>query len=311
MKIIKNKPLSKYTTFHLGGNTRYFCVVEDIDDLKEVLKLAEEENVPYFILGGGSNVVVSDEGYDGLVIRIMNQELRIMNEYIEVDAGSNLATVVNESLKNNLIGLEWAYGIPGTIGGAVRGNAGAYGGEIKDSIESIKVLRNGEIIELKNKDCNFGYRESIFKNNKDIILSVKIKLRKSLDFARDQKTREEFLDKIKEERVDKFTGGFSAGSFFKNVLMNEKEIKEFKNKFSELPDQFIEHKKIPAAWFIDQCNLKGFCVGDICVSEKHAGILINKGKGKSGELFQLVSLIKTNVRDKFGIELIEEVCYLI
>ena len=309
MRIIQNEPLSKYTTFHLGGDAKYFYVAENIDELKEALKFAKEKNLPYFILGGGSNLIVDGRGYKGLVIKISNFKFKISNKYyIEVDAGVNLAAVVKESLDSGLVGLEWAYGIPGTIGGAVYGNAGAYGGEMKDSIKSVKVFRDGKTVGLKNKDCKFGYRESIFKKNNDIILSAKIRLKEGSE--EELKKSKEKIEKIKKERKEKFTNGFSAGSFFKNVLMNKKEISNLKNKFSDLPDQFVKNKMVPAAWLIDQCDLKGFCIGNVCVSEKHAGILINKGKGKNEELSQLVSLIKTKVRDRFGIQLMEEVCYL-
>lgn len=293
MKILENEPLAKHTTFHLGGEARYFIEVENIEELEEALSLAKEKDLPYFILGGGSNVVANDEGYEGVVIRVMNNELRIEGKYIEVGAGVSLAKVVSECERRGLTGLRWAWGIPGTIGGAIRGNAGAYGGEMKDSVVSISVVREGKIKKLKSKDCKFGYRESIFKKNKDIIWSVKLRLNNvgaGLSRPGQVAGTAPLWEKIKKERRDKFSGGYSAGSFFKNTTL--------KNKTS------------PAAWLIDRCDLKGFCIGDICVSDKHAGILLNRGKGTSDELRQLVSLIKQRVRDRFGIELQEEIEYL-
>lgn len=323
MKILENENLIKHTTFHLGGPARYFCEVENVEELKEALEFASSKGVSYFVLGGGSNVVADDNGYSGLVIKIKYDKWDLWDEddgeydkhdksdiyHVEVGAGVNLAKVVSECEKNKLVGMEWAWGIPGTIGGAVRGNAGAYGGEMKDSIISVKVLRDGKIIELQNQDCEFGYRESIFKKNGDIILSAKIKLSVGDRTNRTDRTNGT-NEKIRKERAEKFGGGYSAGSFFKNILMSEEEIKNFKNKFPDFPDQFVGYKKIPAAWLIEQCNLKGFFVGEVGVSEKHAGIIINRGKGTSDELTQLVSLIKTKVRSKFGVELEEEIQYL-
>ncbi|HRY59765.1 MAG TPA: UDP-N-acetylmuramate dehydrogenase [Patescibacteria group bacterium] len=308
MGIIENENIAKHTTFHIGGPARYFCEVKSIEELKEALEFAEENSLSYFILGGGSNVIASDEGYKGIIIKIFNFQFSIFKEYIECDAGVSLAKVVSESMKNGLIGMEWAWGIPGTVGGAVRGNAGAYGGEMKDGIEAVTVLRNGKIVKLKNKECGFGYRESIFKKDENIILGIKIKLEKGN--TERLKSAKEKIDKIKNERGDKFKGGYNAGSFFKNVELKEREIKILKKKFSEIPDQFVTKKIVPAAWLIDQCDLKGFCVGDICVSEKHAGIILNKGKGTSDELSQLVGIIKMKVRDKFNINLEEEIQYL-
>jgi len=308
MKIEQNKDLSKYTTFRLGFRGRYFCEVVSTEELKECLEFCKKENLKYFILGGGSNVIADDEEYDGIVIRIKNEELRIKNNIVECGAGVSLAKIVNESLKNNLLGLEWAWGIPGTVGGAVRGNAGAYNFDISESVNELTVFRRGKLVKIKNKDCKFKYRESIFKNNKDIIWSVKLKLKKGS--KKELEEAQNFVFKIKKERSKKFLGGGNAGSFFKNIYFTKKGISEFQKRFSYLPENFLKTKIIPAAWLIDQCDLKGFCIGDICVSERHAGIILNKGRGNSEELIQLVSLIKTKVRDKFGIELKEEIQYI-
>jgi len=308
MQIKRNELLSKHTTFRLGGEAKYFCEVKKIDELKECLEFCKEKRTPHFILGGGSNVVAYDSGYDGMVIKLKIEDYNLNGIYIEAGAGVSLSKIVDESLKNDLIGLEWAWGIPGTIGGAVRGNAGAYGGEMSDSVQSVMIFQEGQLVELENEDCKFKYRESVFKNSEDIIWVVKLKLRKGSED--ELQLAKEKIEKIKKERNDKFSNGFSAGSFFKNIIMDENDIKKFKERFPELPDQFVGYKKIPAAWLIEQCDLKGFCIGDVCVSEKHAGIVLNKRKGNSDELAQLVSLIKTRVRDKFNLEMIEEVEYL-
>jgi UDP-N-acetylmuramate dehydrogenase len=203
VKIQKNIPLAKYTTFKIGGPAKYFCVAEDSDEIREALEFACKNSLEIFILGGGSNLLISDEGFNGLAIRITNYELRIMNNEIFVGSGLSLVKLVNESVKNNLTGLEWAAGIPGTVGGAIVNNAGANGKSMSDVVERIEILdipstrdwiedkkienwklvldsdRGLEIRELNNKECGFSYRDSIFKKKKRyIIINAVLKLNK-------------------------------------------------------------------------------------------------------------------------------------
>src|SRR4030042_435298 len=213
MKIQKNIPLAPYTTFRIGGAARFFCEAKSEEDILEALKFAKEKSLPVFVLGGGSNVLVSDKGFDGLVLKISNFKFQISNLRIICDSGCLLGKIVNESVKAGLTGLEWAAGIPGTIGGAVRGNAGAYGGCMADAVESVRVLEIANLFKVRPfpsssgavgipqgrtfrpHDCQLAYRDSIFKQNPNlIILSVKLKLEKG-DRAESERRIKEILAK--------------------------------------------------------------------------------------------------------------------
>jgi UDP-N-acetylmuramate dehydrogenase len=327
LKIKKNVILAPYTTFRIGGPAKYFVEVENEKELLEALKYAQENNLEFFILGGGSNILVSDKGFNGIVIynRITNYELRITENKLECGAGLQLSRAVKLVAENSLSGLEWAAGIPGTIGGAIRGNAGAFGSAIADSIESVKAIEISnspnylisdqipspksqipnkfKILNYKKSDCKFSYRNSIFKQNQNlIILSCVLKLQKA--------NKGEIMAEINEnirKRLEKQPKELSVGSFFKNPLIEDKElIKKF-----EL-DQELKCKdnKIPAGWLIRQAGLSGKKIGGAMVSEKHANFIVNAGDATAEDVIMLVSLIKQQVRDKFGIELNEEVQYV-
>lgn len=320
--IQNNIPLAPHTTFCVGGPARFFAEANSEKELIEALKYAEENNLEFFILGGGSNLLVSDKGFGGLVIKIkiMNCDLRITGRggIVKCGSGLPLARVVNESADNGLSGMEWAAGIPGTMGGAVRGNAGAFGKCIADTVESVKVLdisniiqnsippsRDNEKLKIFNKkDCQFGYRTSIFKENQNlIILSAGIKLQ-----AGNKKEIQNKISEILEKRKAKQPQGTkSAGSFFVNPVVADEKLREEFERDSGV--KFID-KKIPAGWLIDQAGLRGKKIGGAMVSEEHANFIINTGEATAEDVIILASLIKQQVRNKFKVQLQEEVRYL-
>lgn len=319
MKIRKNAPLAFHTTFKIGGPARYFCETGSEEEVLEALKFAREKSLPVFLLGGGSNVLVSDRGFDGLVIKIEDLRFKIYDSRVECGAGVMLNKAVNESVRNNLTGLEWAAGIPGTIGGAVRGNAGAFGGTIADSVESVKALdlsasETGSfpMLEMTADSCQFAYRNSIFKQNPNlIILSVSLKLKKG-DRSKSEKLMKEILAMRKEKQPTDFP---SAGSFFKNPETDDKDlIRQFE---TDTGKKITEHAnfyqytggriRIPAPWLIEECGLKGKRIGGAMVSEKHANFIVNTGGATAENVVMLAAIIKTKVRNKFGIQLQEEV----
>ncbi|MFA4871892.1 MAG: UDP-N-acetylmuramate dehydrogenase [Patescibacteria group bacterium] len=306
-KLKKNEPLAPYTSFRVGGPAEYFYAVEDLDELKQLIKICEKGGLPFFVLGGGSNVLVSDNGFDGLVIKINFSKMKIKNHVMECEAGVFLNKAVGESISMGFVNLVWAVGIPGTIGGAICNNAGAYGGDMAGIVESVTILRNGKIKKLKNQDCGFGYRESIFKQggNDDIILSATLKLsRGNMEEARRK------MKEILRARKEKFAEPYSAGSIFKNCVLTDNEISELKTKFPELPEKFVKEKIIPAGWLIDRCELRGKKIGEAKISENHAGIIVNCGGAKAEEIVMLVSVIKQKVRSRFNIQLQEEIEYV-
>ncbi|MFA5047767.1 MAG: UDP-N-acetylmuramate dehydrogenase [Patescibacteria group bacterium] len=308
--IKQNEPLSVYTTFRIGGAAKYFALAKNIEEIEKLWALAEKDKLPVLILGGGSNILINNAGFLGLVIKINNSRFKIKEDLIECEAGALLSKVMGEAMGAGLLGLEWAAGIPGTIGGAIRGNAGAYGGEMSHSVKSVKILRKGKIKELKNKDCQFNYRQSIFKetDNRDIILSAVLKLARASNPAKIEEAKERIRKTLK-ERGQKF-GGFSAGSVFKNICLSTEEIKKFKDRFPQLPSQFVEYRKIPAAWLIDECGLRGRQIGGAKISDSHAGIIINETEATAEDVIMLISVIKQKVRSKFSIQLMEEIEYV-
>lgn len=294
-KVKLNEPLSKHTTFKIGGPAGYFVIPNSTDDLVAILKIATENGIDYFILGGGSNTLVSDNGFEGMVIKVTNDQMKIEDDMVIADAGCSTAQVAQNSIKEKLSGFEWGVCVPGTIGGAVRGNAGAMGAEMKDSVDKVEVFRNGEVLELNNEECKFGYRNSIFKSGgNDIILRVHLKLKK----GENKDLIAEALKHI-QFRKDTQPQGFSSGCVFKNV-----DLKSFKG---EVPEEFVKKGYIPAGWLIDKAGLKGTQIGNIQISEKHANFIINLGEGTAQDVVAMIEKVKETIYDKFGVRLEEEI----
>ncbi len=311
LKIQKNIILTPMTTFKIGGPAQYFVKVNSEEKLLEAVKYAQEKNWAIFILGGGSNILISDKGFAGLVIK-MSESTEKKNTIklleankIECWAGNSLAQMVNFSLNRELSGFEWAVGIPGSVGGALRGNAGAYGNCIADRVVEIKVLDKitKKIKIFKKTDCHFGYRESIFKKEKRfIILNVLLKMEKG-----EKKRIKEKAKEIIQKRQERLPSEFSAGSFFQNPTVNNKKLIK---QFEEEQKVKVRNNKIPAGWLIETVGLKGKKIGGVQVSEKHANFIVNNGQGKAEEIIMLASLIKMKVRDELGVQLKEEVLYI-
>ena len=279
--VIVNEPMSKHTTFRIGGNADIFVTPQSTEDIENVIKIAEETNTPYYIIGNGSNLLVKDNGISGIVIQIYKKysDITIEGNEITVQSGALLSTVAKKAMENSLTGFEFASGIPGTIGGAVCMNAGAYGGEIKDVLISCKVLKNGKIVELNNEQAGFEYRNSRIMAEKMIVLEAVLKLEKG--------DKEEISSKMKElksQRNTKQPVEFpSAGSTFKR------------------PEGYF------AAKLIDDSGLRGFSVGKAQVSPKHCGFVVNNGGATAQEVLELIDKVTEIVYDKFGVRLEPEV----
>jgi len=301
----ENEPLAPYTTFKIGGPARYFFVAKTSDDLVKAVKIVLKLKIPYYILGGGSNLLISNEGFNGLVIKCQMSNVKCQNNQIVAESGVPLSTVVGKSIEAGLTGLEWAAGIYGTIGGAVRGNAGAFGHSISEAVEEIRSINyEGRIMKFNNKKCQFGYRDSIFKKTKDIILEVVLKLEKG-DRGKSKELVAGYLKQRKEKQPLEYP---SAGSIFKNIEI--KNLSQSELERLNPPKEFIEKRKIPAAWLIDKLDLRGKKIGGAKISEKHANFIINTGNATADNVLALISLIKMKVRDELGIQLEEEIEYL-
>lgn len=281
-KIYVNEKMEKHTTFRIGGPADYFVMPSDVTDVKAVIELCEQEKVPYYVVGNGSNLLVGDKGFRGVIIQIagnMNQ-LQADGEAITAQAGCSLAQIAGKALDEELAGFEFAAGIPGTLGGAVRMNAGAYGGEIKDVLESAVVLtKEGKVMELSANEMEFGYRTSIIERTGWTILGGKIRLHKG--------KREEIkavMDDLREKRVSKQPLEYpSAGSTFKR------------------PKGYFAGK------LIQDAGLRGFRVGGACVSEKHSGFVINIDHATADDVVSLMEQVDEKVRAQFGVGLEPEV----
>jgi len=312
ISIRENVPLAPYTVYKIGGPARFFTEVKNAEELKEAIEWAFQKGTPIFILGAGSNVLVADKGFDGLAIRMSGGEVKINKERLIADAGVMMARTVLESAKAGLTGFEWAIGVPGTIGGSVRGNAGCFGGEMGQVVERVQVLEiqspKSKMRELKNKECEFSYRDSIFKKHPEwIIFSVTLKLKKG-----DPKAIQERIAAITKERfVKQDIGTKSCGCIFKNVPWSGRDIdkQELLVKFLEL-GKFENQPNIPASFLIDRAGLKGRQAGRARISSKHANYFVNDGGATAEEVMTLIRLAKDTVKRKFGILLEEEIQFV-
>ena len=307
----RNVLLSYYTSFRIGGPAKYFFVAKNSSQLKKAIKFAQKNNLKFFILGGGSNLLVSDKGFDGLVIKIQSSKFKVQNfssnfKIIYTDAGVKLNDLVRFSAHNGLTGLEWATGIPGTVGGAIYGNAGAFSHSISELVEEVKVLDLKSKRELiyKNKDCQFGYRESIFKKNRNlVIISANLKFKKAKkDYIK--RLMQKYLNQKKKTQPLEF---YSAGCIFKNFFIDNdfKKIKGIKEI-----EKFKKYGFIPSAYLIEKCGLKGKRIGEAMVSKKHSNFIVNLKNAKAKDVIALINLIKKEVMKKFNIKLEEEIEYL-
>ena len=307
--IQKDVALASYTTYKIGGPAKYFCEAKSEDEIVEAVSWARKEGVPFFILGGGSNILVSDKGFDGLAVKVSNFGLRISNLSIEAGAGLDLPKLVQVTIDNGLKGLEWASGIPGTFGGAIRGNAGAFGGEIKDILTSVRFLdENGGIKNFPNKDCNFSYRDSVFKQNPNyIILSATLRFEEG-----DRKTLQKFSKETIEYRAARHPLEYgSCGSVFKAIDVNNIRLGHFE-KFPRFKESIKRDPfpVVPTACFIDEADLKGYRIGGAMVSTKHPNFLVNYNDARAEEVMMLISFVKMRLLNKFDIMPEEEVQFV-
>ncbi|MEK7067562.1 MAG: UDP-N-acetylmuramate dehydrogenase [Patescibacteria group bacterium] len=306
----ENVTLAPYTTYKLGGPARYFFIAKNNEEVKKAVTAAAELNLPIFILGGGSNILVSDNGFNGLVIKMENREVMIEKNKIKAEAGALLGQAVSLALKNSLTGLEWAAGIPGTVGGAVRGNAGAFGQSISDDIVSVNALKilNAQTEEtaMTKDECQFAYRESIFKRDDNlIVLGVELELQ-----AGDKEGIKRQMADCVQRRTCNYPKFPSAGCSFKNIFVTD-EIREKIKQIDPSGEAKIKGGKIGAGWFIDQAGLKGYKIGGAKVSDEHANFVVKANEDARAEhALMLISYVKQQVRDKFGVQLQEEVQYV-
>ncbi|XLQ19752.1 MAG: UDP-N-acetylmuramate dehydrogenase [Candidatus Moraniibacteriota bacterium] len=302
LNIQENISLRKYTTFEIGGNARYFVFAESIDDIQEAIKFAREKEIKHFILAGGSNVLFSDDGFDGLVIKIHINSMVLHGGELMCGAGTDLMDLLMFATENSLTGGENLTGIPGSVGGSVRGNAGAFGTEMKEIIKEVHVLNanTGETAIFDNEKCDFGYRNSFFKKNPEyIIISVTF----ILNLGDKKKIERDMYNIIARRNSRQVQNIKSAGSFFVNPSVDEKVQKMFESDTGSKS----HGGRVPAGWLLDSCGLFQKRIGDVQAGVQHANYFINMGEGTAEQVIQLSAMAKTRVRDEFDVQLKEEV----
>ena len=306
LTIHENVPLAPLTTFKIGGPARYFVDVRTEDEIREAIAWARERKVRFIILAGKSNVLVPDKGIDGLIVHIVETgNFSFADNELVSDAGCNLLSLIRAASKAGLGSWEKLAGIPGTVGGAVRGNAGAFGPEIKDFVVKVRAFdsEEGSIREFENSMCDFSYRRSFFKDHPEwIITRVHLKLL-PIDPAESARRIEETIQEREKRHIQNVQ---AAGSVFVNPVA-PKDIQEMFEKEKGMKSR---EGRVPAGWLIEKGGLKGARVGDAVASEQHPNYLKNDGSASAKDVLALAEKIKTAVREKFDIELKEEAVVL-
>ncbi|MCK4744760.1 UDP-N-acetylmuramate dehydrogenase [Candidatus Parcubacteria bacterium] len=305
-KLKRDEILAPYTTFKIGGPARYFYEANSEQDIINAVKIVKKLNITYYILGGGSNILISDSGFNGLIIKIGNNWIAIKDNKIKCGAGASLVKAARLSIANNLSGLEWSIGIQGaTIGGAVKVNAEAFNSPMSNIVEIVSALniKKNKFEIFDNKDCKFNYRQSIFKdNNNYIIWETELKLTK----ASSNKIKKLIKESIN-HRNKKYPKFPSAGSIFKNI-----PYEFFKKNSKELADKLLNAGiarlgNIGAGLIIEKARLKGKAIGGAKISLEHGNFIVNTGNATAENVIMLISIIKQKVRANYGIQLEEEI----
>ena len=280
--ILIDEPMSRHTTFRVGGPADFFVTPKAKEEVRDVIRICKEAGMPYYIIGNGSNLLVSDAGYRGVIVQIYKEmnEVKVEGDLVKAQAGALLSGIAAKALGAELSGFEFASGIPGTIGGACVMNAGAYGGEMKDVLESVTVLTGeGKIIELGRNELELGYRTSVIAKKGYIVLGAVLKLERG-----DGEKIKTYMDELKEKRVTKQPLEYpSAGSTFKR------------------PEGYFAGK------LIEDAGLRGFQVGGAQVSEKHCGFVINRNHATAADIMELMRQVQIRVKENSGVDLEPEV----
>ena len=299
----RDAPLSEYTRFGVGGPADLLAEASGEAAAIAALNALRESGAPFEVIAGGTNLIVSDAGFRGAVLRFTAHRIDVEGQRIRVEAGAVLQALVDESIGHGLENLHTMTGIPGSVGAAVYGNAGAYGHSISESVTGVRFHDSREVRFVDNAGCEFRYRESIFKRHKDwLILSA------DLDLPRgDQAKLAEAADGILKVRNEKYPPTMKcAGSIFKNLLF--RELPESARR--EVPDKVVREGKVPSAWFLEQAGAKGIRNGGIHVADYHANLIYNAGGGTARQVCEVIDDLKARVESRFGFALEEEVQYV-
>jgi UDP-N-acetylmuramate dehydrogenase len=303
LTVSEGVPLSRYTRFGIGGPADLYAETGNAETFVAALAAARSSGIPTIVIGGGTNLVVSDRGFRGIVLRYRGDRLMAAGRRVTADAGAVFEDLVDFAIERGLQGLETFAGIPGSVGAAVYGNAGAYGHSLSERVVGVRFHDGREIRVFTNQACQFQYRESVFKRHKDwVIFSAELLLEHA-----DAAALRETADGVLKVRNEKFPVTMKcAGSVFKNLMVQDLPAEAA----AQIPAGVVREGKVPAAWFLEQVGSKGMVRGDIHVAAYHANLIYNAGGGTAADLCALLQELKARVRARFGIELEEEVQYV-
>jgi UDP-N-acetylmuramate dehydrogenase len=303
LHVFVNASLARHTRFEIGGPARTLLDADDETSLLEAWRAVDESGWPRVVIGGGTNLIVSDAGFPGAVLRYTAKSVAIDECMVRIDAGAMLQNLVDATIDHGLRGIETMTGIPGWVGGAIYGNAGAYGHSIQERVESVRFFDGEAVREIGNAECEFRYRESIFKRNKNwIVLSATLRLDRA-----DPSDLRAHATSIRKIRDAKYPPDMRcAGSIFKNLLLADLSA----SARAQIPESVIREGKVPSAYFLEQAGAKGLADGAIRVADYHANLIYNTGSGTALQLRAMICQLKALVRGRFGIELEEEVQYV-
>jgi len=303
LTIQENALLARYTRFEVGGPARILADAATEKALIDALHHIRESGEPHTVMGGGTNLVAADEGYAGVVLRYTNSSIEFAADTVRVAAGAVLQDLVDASITRGLKGLETMTGIPGWVGGAVYGNAGAYGHSIHERVTSVRYLEGECVHEIGNAACEFSYRESVFKRRKDwIVLSATLQL--ECAEADELGATAAGILKIRNEKYPPTMR--CAGSIFKNLLWANLSAETR----AQVPASVVREGKVPSAYFLEQAGAKGLVRGGVRVADYHANLIYNEGGGNAREVRELIADLKRRVHERFDLDLEEEVQYV-
>ena len=301
----ENVSLKGYNTYHVGGKARYFFEARDAGALQSALQEAHTKNMRYFLLGGGTNILVPEEGFDGVVIKASHQRIEVQGEELYADAGIPMGALVAKAAALSLSGLEWAAGLPGTLGGAIFGNAGSHGREMQDVILEVDVFdaERAAIKQIPAHACGFVYRHSAFKENNGVIMRAVLRLQKG--------DSTEIAARMKENMHTRSThqplAQRSAGCVFKNIeLATSREGVELVRAHADFA-AFRGARFLPAGLLVDKAGLKGARSGGAMVSDRHGNFIVNEAHATADDIMRLIATAKEVVREKFGVTMQEEI----
>ncbi|MBI4138956.1 UDP-N-acetylmuramate dehydrogenase [Candidatus Uhrbacteria bacterium] len=302
----RDELMSNHTSVKIGGPARLYVVAPSNAELLRIIGEAARLNIPFVVFGGGSNLLVADDGYEGVVIQAADRSMRIEGERVIAASGAPTGVVARAAAEAGLEGFEWGIGVPGTIGGATYGNAGCFGGEMKDVVSAVETYdpAHGSRRTFSNADCRFGYRDSRFKHDPYILLETTLLLRPG-----NRETALTRMTEVMEKRkASQPQGSFSAGCLFKNYEFQDGSALDILKRHGDgIPETFLTQKRIPAGWLIDRLGLKGTSIGQAQISPVHGNFFVNRGGARAQDVLALSSFVKMKVRDELGILLEDEV----